>query len=223
MANFISLTCPSCGGKLQLTNDVERFACANCGNEHVVKRSGGVVTIAPVIDELKKVQVGVDKTASELAIKRLQEEIRILKEEQSRVANMGNETNLINQELEKKISDLRINEKARRSEKEPALLFLIGSCGFLAISVIGALLFSDSVPIGMIIIPLLMILLFGSRYNIASRNNDMVERQILQLQKEKRKQVDETRSKADTMLVDIDAKIIKNQKELEKHLRVVTD
>jgi DNA-directed RNA polymerase subunit RPC12/RpoP len=75
MADFVTLTCPSCGSKLEITNDVERFACGHCGNEHIVKRSGGIVSLAPVVQELGKVQLGVDKTASELAIRRLREEI----------------------------------------------------------------------------------------------------------------------------------------------------
>ena len=42
MANFVTLTCPSCGGKLEITEDVEKFACGNCGNEHIVNRRGNV-------------------------------------------------------------------------------------------------------------------------------------------------------------------------------------
>ncbi len=75
MTEFVTLTCPSCGGKLQITNDIERFACGYCGNEHIVRRGGGVVSLAPVVEGLQRVQVGVDKTASELAIKRLRSEI----------------------------------------------------------------------------------------------------------------------------------------------------
>ena len=75
MADFVTLSCPSCGGKLEITNDVERFACSHCGREHIVKRSGGIVSLSPVVDALNKVGVGVDKTAAELAIVRLQKEI----------------------------------------------------------------------------------------------------------------------------------------------------
>jgi hypothetical protein len=75
MADFVTLTCPSCGGKLQITTDIEHFACAHCGNEHVVNRAGGVVSLAPVSQELKDVKKGVDRTASELTIKRLTKEI----------------------------------------------------------------------------------------------------------------------------------------------------
>jgi len=73
--DFVSLSCPSCGGKLQITSDIERFACSYCGIEHIVRRGGGIITLAPVVEGLKKVQTGVDKTASELAIQRLTREI----------------------------------------------------------------------------------------------------------------------------------------------------
>lgn len=75
MSDFITLTCPSCGGKLQITKGVDRLACANCGNEHIVKREGGAIFLAPVIETLQNIQVGTDKTASELAIVRLKSEI----------------------------------------------------------------------------------------------------------------------------------------------------
>jgi DNA-directed RNA polymerase subunit RPC12/RpoP len=78
MAGFVTLTCPSCGGKLQVTQDIERFACSYCGSEHVVKRSGGIVSLVPVVEGLKKVQSGVDRTASELAIRRLRDDITAL-------------------------------------------------------------------------------------------------------------------------------------------------
>lgn len=75
MTDFVTLSCPSCGGKLEITKDVERFACAHCGQEHIVKRTGGIMFLSPVVDALKKVGVGVDKTAAELAIVRLHKEI----------------------------------------------------------------------------------------------------------------------------------------------------
>ena len=79
MADFVTLSCPSCGGKLQVTPDLDRFACAHCGNEHVVRRGGGVVSLAPIVEGIDKVRAGVDKTASELAIQRLKEEIPVLR------------------------------------------------------------------------------------------------------------------------------------------------
>lgn len=86
MSPFVTLSCPSCGGKLQITEDIDRFACAHCGQEHIVKRSGGIVTLAPVVDAIKRVEVGVDKTAAELAMARLEREIHDTGTERNRLA-----------------------------------------------------------------------------------------------------------------------------------------
>ncbi|MFN3333721.1 MAG: hypothetical protein ACK47M_14535 [Caldilinea sp.] len=40
MADFVSLTCPACNGKLQIGKDLERFACGYCGTEFIVNRGG---------------------------------------------------------------------------------------------------------------------------------------------------------------------------------------
>ena len=40
MADFVSLTCPACNGKLQISKDLERFACRNSCTEFVVNRGG---------------------------------------------------------------------------------------------------------------------------------------------------------------------------------------
>lgn len=79
MSDFISLTCPSCSGQLRITADIERFACVYCGTEHIVKRGGGMVSLAPVVQGLAKVQAGVDRTAAELAIQRLTGDVAELK------------------------------------------------------------------------------------------------------------------------------------------------
>ncbi len=78
MADFVTLTCPSCGGKLQITNDIERFACDQCGNEHIVKRSGGIISLTPVVDEIKKVVRNTDRAAIETTIMRINGEINAL-------------------------------------------------------------------------------------------------------------------------------------------------
>ncbi len=78
MTDFVTLPCPNCDGKLEISNDIERFACSYCGNGYVVKRGGGIVSIIPITDEIKKIQTSVDKTAAELAILRLKNEINEL-------------------------------------------------------------------------------------------------------------------------------------------------
>ncbi len=70
MEDFITLTCKSCGGKLQITPEIDDFACMYCGTEYKVKREGGIVALSPLVEEMKKVSVSTDKTASELALVR---------------------------------------------------------------------------------------------------------------------------------------------------------
>jgi len=41
MANFISLVCPSCGGKLKVSPGTISLTCQHCGNEHMVKQDAG--------------------------------------------------------------------------------------------------------------------------------------------------------------------------------------
>jgi hypothetical protein len=78
MAEFVTLRCPSCGGKLEIDKDVSRFACAHCGNEHVVIRKGGTVSLNPVEEKLGHIEKNTDLVSSELAIQRLDKEIATL-------------------------------------------------------------------------------------------------------------------------------------------------
>jgi uncharacterized protein (DUF983 family) len=87
MSDFITLSCPSCGAKLEITQDVNRFACYHCGREHIVRRSGGIVSLAPVVDAINQVKSGVDRTAAELAIIRLQKEIKGLENQKVNLSN----------------------------------------------------------------------------------------------------------------------------------------
>lgn len=87
MPEFVTLSCLLCYAKLQIGNDIQQFVCSRCGSEYVVKRNGNVISLTPVAvaEQLKGVLIGVDKTASELAIVRLKREIEILKNAQREV------------------------------------------------------------------------------------------------------------------------------------------
>lgn len=76
--HFIILTCRSCGGKLEVFEDVDRFACAYCGTEMMVQRRGGTVALKMMQEAIHKVQLGTDKTAAELAMGRYQGEVNDL-------------------------------------------------------------------------------------------------------------------------------------------------
>lgn len=45
MSDFITLQCPSCGGKLSVGNNVLSLKCEHCGVEHIIRREAGEVTL----------------------------------------------------------------------------------------------------------------------------------------------------------------------------------
>jgi ribosomal protein S27AE len=59
-SDFITLSCPNCGGKLQITPDIERFACQYCGYEHIVRRSGGIVSLEPVVRVMQNIDANIN-------------------------------------------------------------------------------------------------------------------------------------------------------------------
>jgi hypothetical protein len=75
MADFVTLACPTCGGKLQITPDINRFACAHCGNEHLVKRLEGLVALQPLQASLSGLERATNRAAVEMGLRRLKEEL----------------------------------------------------------------------------------------------------------------------------------------------------
>ena len=45
MNDLITLTCPSCGGKLQVNPNATTLVCQHCGSEHLVRREGGIISL----------------------------------------------------------------------------------------------------------------------------------------------------------------------------------
>jgi ribosomal protein S27E len=76
--HFIKLNCANCGAKLDVYDDMDRFACGFCGTELIAQRRGGTIALKAVTEAIKRVQVGTDKTAAELALARLNEELKKL-------------------------------------------------------------------------------------------------------------------------------------------------
>jgi DNA-directed RNA polymerase subunit RPC12/RpoP len=79
--HFIHLNCANCGAKLEVYDDMERFACGYCGTELLVQRRGRTVALNAVTEVIKKIQIGTDKTAAELALVRLNQESAKLDDE----------------------------------------------------------------------------------------------------------------------------------------------
>jgi hypothetical protein len=53
MSDLITLTCPSCGGRLEVTNNTERYVCAHCGNSHIVDPGVRAESLAKEVEILK--------------------------------------------------------------------------------------------------------------------------------------------------------------------------
>lgn len=81
MSDFITLSCPKCGGGLQITKDIDRFTCAYCGQEQIVRRGAGTITLEPVAENIKAIREVTGRTASELAIVRIKGEISEVREQ----------------------------------------------------------------------------------------------------------------------------------------------
>jgi hypothetical protein len=122
--NFITLKCQSCGGKLEVYEDMDRFSCSYCGTEMIVQRRGGTIALKLVQEAIKKVQVGTDKTAAELALVRLNDELKPLITEAVSIRN------------------------ARRLSK----LCFFGSGGFFAFGGLGVLLVATDETSGWVLL-----------------------------------------------------------------------
>jgi hypothetical protein len=53
MSNLITLTCPSCGGRLEVTNNTERYVCAHCGNSHIVDPGVRAESLAGEVEQVR--------------------------------------------------------------------------------------------------------------------------------------------------------------------------
>lgn len=77
----LKLGCANCGAPLEISADLEVFACGYCGTQQRVERSGGTVALRKVETAIKAVQRGTDRTAAELALPRLRRELANLQDE----------------------------------------------------------------------------------------------------------------------------------------------
>lgn len=75
MDNAIAMGCPNCGAGLEITSDLETFACAYCGSTIKVTRHGGTVSLKPLEQAINGIKNSTDRIAAELALKRLGNEL----------------------------------------------------------------------------------------------------------------------------------------------------
>ncbi|MEI6155577.1 MAG: hypothetical protein WCQ90_16000 [Deltaproteobacteria bacterium] len=76
---MIKLSCNSCGAKLEVTEDIERFSCASCGSEWIVQRSGGIVSLKSVEEGIQAISDSTEILAADVKIRKLQEMVNTLR------------------------------------------------------------------------------------------------------------------------------------------------
>jgi ribosomal protein S27AE len=74
----VSLKCVNCGASLEIGPHVDNFACGYCGTQQRVDRGGGIVSLRKIETTLSEVRQATDRTASELALVRLQGDLSSL-------------------------------------------------------------------------------------------------------------------------------------------------
>jgi DNA-directed RNA polymerase subunit RPC12/RpoP len=130
MAEFVSLVCPRCGGKLNITAETDRFACIHCGQEQLVLRNGNEVILQPLQETLSKLQQATARSASEQAIKRIQADIGQIEEQEGKI-----------QEKIGRCNDILQAHRKRKQELQGVwitpLLILLFFLGYLAIIEVG--------------------------------------------------------------------------------------
>lgn len=74
MTDFVALKCPACGGRLEVFNDMNAFACGYCGNALTTRCRGGTISLS-LEEAVESVAANTDRTAAELAMARLTKEL----------------------------------------------------------------------------------------------------------------------------------------------------
>ena len=90
-----ALKCPNCGSALQVKRGTGSFACAHCASTLAMHTDGGTVSLEPLTAGIQGIQRNTDRTAAELAIKRLNEEIAQLEGEAARIKSDAREMNTL--------------------------------------------------------------------------------------------------------------------------------
>ncbi len=80
---IIQMRCPGCGAVLEISKDNQDLACGYCGSSLHVIRSGGTVTLS-LVGIVDQVRANTDRTASELALVRLADELQEIKSDISK-------------------------------------------------------------------------------------------------------------------------------------------
>ena len=156
MTEMFALICPNCGSDLKVTAQVDRFACASCGQDLLVQRKGSTVWAKPMMEAAQRAGDGMTRQASEYAIRRLRKEIPEL--EQKAYSEELRKT--IIQTVIRNHAELQgVEEEMNAARKNSNNVVLVAAgMGFLAILFFMISSGSSSGPGPFILIPLLGLL-----------------------------------------------------------------
>lgn len=80
---ILALKCAGCGAALEITPDMDQFACGYCGLSQRVDRNGGTVSLKRLEAVVQKIQDATASTAAELALPRLKRELAAIDKEKA--------------------------------------------------------------------------------------------------------------------------------------------
>ena len=126
---MIKLSCKSCGAKLELTEDIDRFVCAHCGSEWIVHRGGGIISLKAVEESLREIETSSKATEKHTEI--LADEVRINRIRE-KIIKKQRKKNRITEKLNK-IPDKVIENPAGRSLKIYYAIELLQTQGVQAV------------------------------------------------------------------------------------------
>lgn len=153
----LTLNCTNCGANLEVSQDMERFACGYCGSQQIVERRGGTVALKPLTDAIRLVQSGTDKTAAELALKRMKQELVALQD--SYRARIG---------------------QASIAKNNTITLALVGTV-VVSVVIVGAISKQTGAIGSLIVFTVAVVLCFAIIKNICKPINEALERDLAEI------------------------------------------
>lgn len=82
MTEITKLLCPACGAKIELKGNSGQITCAYCGTQLQIENHKGAIAAMPPALPVNNVKSTIDRTASEIEIKKIKEEITFLQTQQ---------------------------------------------------------------------------------------------------------------------------------------------
>jgi len=192
MTEITKLSCPACGGKIEVKENSDQFTCIYCGTHLQIEKSKGEIAIKPFIQAVKTMQSSMDRTASELAITRIKPELDALQAQRKPYLEQWNHLNAIHNS---KVPNFKLWTK----------IFLWSFLGSFILFIIGVAI--DKMGIGILAICLFfgaIIALIINGNNAQLRKKDEKDYEIMSL-----------------FVIPLNEQIEKKYNELERHKAIV--